>query len=521
MLPESKRMDPDQGHPRDAAQGACTVNRVYVVFVLAILAMSSRAATAERAPYIVMLKKPLFAQPNASAPPPLRRSDIGAVGGNVFFESSDRFIVELPERAAEALRKHPAVKYLQRGVLGEPAMTKPTDVEASIDSPAMRQMSNGLRQATAATWSSGTYLYDGAGNISGMGTNEYSYDALSRVVRAKAGGNEETYTYDPFGNLTERTTNAAPPSSHPADLQTNRLVGYSYDTAGNLQGVTGHPAQYKYDPFSMMIEKNFGVTGQEFYVYTASDERIGVKSGDRWLWSFRDENGQILRQYESVASAPSAQWRWVQDYVYRDGLLVGGQRESAEGGRRHYHLDHLGSVRVITGDNGLEISRHDFYPFGNQITLLRQETFTGFDREDPMKFTAHERDFTSFLSENTNYFDYMHARFTNPNWGRFLSVDPLMGRQDRPQSWNRYAYVQNDPINRTDPSGMADFRTAGGITVVAKAPSGPGFFDHTYGDFLRESYLWQFHIGFASYFRGLWRSQVFFARATGFLGRYR
>jgi RHS repeat-associated protein len=64
-----------------------------------------------------------------------------------------------------------------------------------------------------------------------------------------------------------------------------------------------------------------------------------------------------------------------------------------------------------------------------------------------MKFTGHERDATNL--------DYMHARSYLPWTGRFLSVDPAWESADasRPQSWNRYAYVENNPINKVDPDG--------------------------------------------------------------------
>jgi hypothetical protein len=53
----------------------------------------------------------------------------------------------------------------------------------------------------------------------------------------------------------------------------------------------------------------------------------------------------------------------------------------------------------------------------------------------------------------------MHARFYSPKWGRFLSVDPTWESADlrRPQSWNRYAYVENNPVNLTDPDGKCPF----------------------------------------------------------------
>ena len=121
-------------------------------------------------------------------------------------------------------------------------------------------------------------------------------------------------------------------------------------------------------------------------------------------------------------------------------------------------MDHLGTPRLITGPNGEQVSIHDYLPFGTEITPLRQESGpTGLDREEPVKFTSHERDFNGGVyAQNTNYFDYMHARYHDPNWGRFLSTDPVLGDPLRPQSWNRYTYVLNNPVTLTDPTGMVD-----------------------------------------------------------------
>jgi RHS repeat-associated protein len=72
--------------------------------------------------------------------------------------------------------------------------------------------------------------------------------------------------------------------------------------------------------------------------------------------------------------------------------------------------------------------------------------FVGVDGQ-PKRFTGHERDSESGL-------DYMIGRYYAAPMGRFLSVDtgddsdPL-----NPQSWNKYTYVRNNPINATDPTG--------------------------------------------------------------------
>jgi len=62
----------------------------------------------------------------------------------------------------------------------------------------------------------------------------------------------------------------------------------------------------------------------------------------------------------------------------------------------------------------------------------------------------------------------MHARYYNPNMGRFLSVDPVLGDPPRPQSWNRYAYVRDNPIGSNDPTGKATI----GITDWRRNPEG-------------------------------------------------
>ncbi len=48
--------------------------------------------------------------------------------------------------------------------------------------------------------------------------------------------------------------------------------------------------------------------------------------------------------------------------------------------------------------------------------------------------------------------DY-NARLYDPALGRFLSVDPLIGHPESTQGINPYSYVENNPLNATDPTG--------------------------------------------------------------------
>jgi RHS repeat-associated protein len=61
-------------------------------------------------------------------------------------------------------------------------------------------------------------------------------------------------------------------------------------------------------------------------------------------------------------------------------------------------------------------------------------------------------------------FDYAMNRYYAPQWGRFTTPDPYQASAQfaNPQSWNRYSYVENDPVNYTDSSGLkADFSATG------------------------------------------------------------
>jgi len=66
---------------------------------------------------------------------------------------------------------------------------------------------------------------------------------------------------------------------------------------------------------------------------------------------------------------------------------------------------------------------------------------------DESKFTGKERDSESGL-------DNFEARYLGSSLGRFMSPDPMGGKTQDPQSLNRYAYVRNNPLKFTDPSGM-------------------------------------------------------------------
>ena len=307
---------------------------------------------------------------------------------------------------------------------------------------------------------SGTYTYDGAGNVTAIGADTYRYDTAQRLVSSVTRGVQEDYSYDAFGNRKSATgavnclgqTTCAQPVT--LDSNTNHLTtingaAVTYDDAGNIKTIAanaGNPgAIYSYDATGMMTQATVGSDDRQF-LYTADDERIAVKQGASWTWTVRDLSGKVLREFTSLETGPNlamTNWQWAKDYVWRDVLLLATVTPN---GTLHYHLDHLGTPRLVTAANGVKVAEHAYYPFGAEINLTPHET-----PEEAMKFTGHERD---IVAGDGHTLDYMHARYGNASFGRFLSVDS--GRDwdaNQPQSWNMYLYVRNNPINKTDPTG--------------------------------------------------------------------
>ena len=133
----------------------------------------------------------------------------------------------------------------------------------------------------------------------------------------------------------------------------------------------------------------------------------------------------------------------------------------------------MGSIRQLT-DASAEVTLLQSYdPFGN---LLKQSGpgFSGFG------YTGEQ--------EVANYgLVFLRARYYDPSVGRFVSKDQWSGSMLRPQTQNGWAYVSNNPINQTDPSGLCEDQAgdwecwAVYRRLVQKFPHLPDYFEGKYG----------------------------------------
>ena len=273
----------------------------------------------------------------------------------------------------------------------------------------------------------------------------YTYDSLYRLTQAVTPGSTNypawglQWGYDKFGNRTTQSVysgcagNACPTNSVTiSPSNTNQLYGspYTYDASGNMTNDGQNTLAY--DGENRATSATNSSSGGA-YVYDGKGLRVEkcvpncTSPTTTTVYIFSSH--KVIAEYDNGA-APTSPSR---EYIYAGGKLVSKIASSAT---NYYHQDHL-SNRLVTDTNGNTLEQLGHYPFGEKWYN---------SSNDKLMFTSYERD-----AESGN--DYALARYYISRLGRFNSPDPVNGNPANPQSWNRYSYVLNDPINLNDPEG--------------------------------------------------------------------
>lgn len=114
----------------------------------------------------------------------------------------------------------------------------------------------------------------------------------------------------------------------------------------------------------------------------------------------------------------------------------------------YFHHDHLGSVAAITDEAGTVVERLAYDPWGK-----RRNVNGTADPLDAIVGWNTDRGFTMHEHLDELGIVHMNGRVYDPLVGRFMSADPYAQPPHDLQSYNRYAYVSNNPLAFTDPSG--------------------------------------------------------------------
>lgn len=308
--------------------------------------------------------------------------------------------------------------------------------------------------------------------VVGIRENYYVYDDLGRLTHFNDGsGRSQSYTYDPYANLTSvsdfnGTTTVS--RAIPASIANNRLgIGYSYDVAGNMtvRSLGASSDVFEYDLLNDVVSRNFPA---ETYAYNIDGERIysffyQVGQPGREEYALRDMDGQLLTLYQKVdVVGGGEQWSWLKDYIYRDSQLLGAAQSHTNAllQELHFSLDHLGTPRVTSDKQGSfpAVAVHHYLGFGEEYAGTVGDG-------EKMRFAGQER--AQGAAGVADDLDYLHARYYAPHLGRFLSVDPAKNAElNRPSTWNRYSYAWNDPLGYVDSDGENPADVSGKMQIV-------------------------------------------------------
>lgn len=286
-------------------------------------------------------------------------------------------------------------------------------------------------------------------------TVNYTYDSLNRLSTALATNNSwgQSYSYDGFGNLTAKTVTAGSAMQFSASYNANNQPvgsGYDFDANGNsLYGpydpVSKQYLQYTFDAENRIWTASDSGTPTQ-YSYDPQNHRVGqitsTGSGSTQVntsqFTFYSVTGQRLDTFTLVSTPGLQTCDGSNIYVFcftapTGGYLYFGKKLLFEPNGTAAVSDRLGSVR----NAGSAIS---YYPWGEEMT----STSNG-----QVKFGTYFRDMAGQDYANQRYYSSTLARFYTPDPKGRKAVNPK-----NPTSWNMYAYVNDDPVDFGDPSGL-------------------------------------------------------------------
>lgn len=308
----------------------------------------------------------------------------------------------------------------------------------------------GLNRSVEYDAASRVRAFTHSGNVpqaAGLFDQRFAYDNLDRVTQFSANNLRQVFRYDANGNRTELQQNAANWTNEiaPASNQLQRTTGpgqtrvFTYDAAGNPQSDGMLNFEFAANNRLRAVR---GPAGTTTYGYNALGQRVkksgatGIAGQDVNYYVY-DAAGHLLGEYDRDGNA-------IQETVYLDGLpVVVLRQEELDTVPYYIYSDHINTPRVITrsSDNMMVWRWDQADPFGAMAPDDSPAGLAAFTYN--LRFPGQVFDVESGLHQN------YHREYL-PGDGRYLQSDPI-GLKG---GINTYAYVDGNPIIRSDPSGL-------------------------------------------------------------------
>lgn len=344
----------------------------------------------------------------------------------------------------------------------------------------------------------GTASYDAIGNITAKSdAGTYSYGgagphAVSSILGTVDGLTNPKYSYDANGNLTCTSSGAGC-----SGTLGRTIASTSFNMAAQMiQGPNSLALSYDDQHQRIQQVNTASSTATTTTVYLndpnsgAMSERVSTAATTPTVW-----NGFNWGGAPWGGTTPNALPTWT-DYIAVDGQIIAqrtikyplanawgfhnwgsfnwGPPPGTNWGAfnwgvgnwsgpvvnwAYFNLDHLGSIAVITDQGGNVVQRLSYDAWGKQRNANGTAAICG------SITNATTRGFTNQEQMPTACLVNLNSRLYDPTIGKFMAADSIIPDAFDGQSFNRYAYVTNNPLSFSDPTGhdnfsIGDFRDA-------------------------------------------------------------
>ena len=320
--------------------------------------------------------------------------------------------------------------------------------------------------------------------------NTYDFNGIKGTLNSRqnvALGTSESFTYDNLDRLTQWTN----PFNGTTD--SNSYDNKGRITSNNKLGTVTYNANLStgiYRKSSILLTpegKNYYTTlPKQVVSYTMFKSPISINESNKGSTVFT-YNSHLSRQtmnYGFTITPPATTGVYTKTKDYTDDgtveiiktpttitirTYIGGDAYSAPlyvekiktiatgavVDKKYYlHRDYLGSIIAISNENGIAVERRHFDAWGNLAKLQQNGVTIALPTDGTAtKLLLLDRGYTSHEHLSEVGLIHMNGRLYDPVLRSFIMPDNFIQQPENTQNYNRYAYVLNNPLMYTDPSG--------------------------------------------------------------------
>ena len=278
----------------------------------------------------------------------------------------------------------------------------------------------------------------------------YEYDEDNQLLSAETADTKWAYTYDGRGNITSKTEYSVTIGENNDKVYTevdSKVYKYEdevwadklteYDDVGIEYDAVGNPTNYLGHNLEWSFGRQLASFGSNTYTYNEEGIRTsktvnGVKT------TFLLDGYNVIEQTDGTTTL---------HFFYDSNGEVIGLRHN--GNDYFYVKNAMSDIIAITDSNKNIVAEYRYDPWGK---VLCEDDLTAIGELNPFRYRSYYYD-----SDIRMY--YLQSRYYDPDIGRFINSDDVnfVGLAGTVNSYNAFAYCENNPVNGWDPTGFTTY----------------------------------------------------------------